>query len=192
MAEGRILPYLDIPLQHGSPRILKAMRRPAATERVLDRIHRWRSLCPDLTLRSAFIVGFPGETEADFETLLDFLREARLDRVGCFTYSPVDGAPANDLPGAVPEPVKEERMARFMEVQAGISRERLEAKVGRRLTVLVDALDEEGTAIARSGADAPEIDGLVFVEGETRLRPGDWAEVVVEDCSDHDLFARTV
>ncbi|MFP4160818.1 MAG: 30S ribosomal protein S12 methylthiotransferase RimO [Ectothiorhodospira sp.] len=192
MAEGRVLPYLDIPLQHGSPRILKAMRRPAATERVLDRIHRWRSLCPDLTLRSAFIVGFPGETEADFETLLDFLREARLDRVGCFTYSPVDGAPANDLPGAVPEPVKEERMARFMEVQAGISRERLEAKVGRRLTVLVDALDEEGTAIARSGADAPEIDGLVFVEGETRLRPGDWAEVVVEDCSDHDLFARTV
>ncbi|MFP4682650.1 MAG: 30S ribosomal protein S12 methylthiotransferase RimO [Ectothiorhodospira sp.] len=192
MAEGRVLPYLDIPLQHGSPRILKAMRRPAATERVLDRIHRWRSLCPDLTLRSAFIVGFPGETEADFETLLDFLREARLDRVGCFTYSPVDGAPANDLPGAVPGPVKEERMARFMEVQAGISRERLEAKVGRRLTVLVDALDEEGTAIARSGADAPEIDGLVFVEGETRLRPGDWAEVVVEDCSDHDLFARTV
>ncbi|MCG5534612.1 30S ribosomal protein S12 methylthiotransferase RimO [Ectothiorhodospira mobilis] len=192
MAEGRILPYLDIPLQHGSAPILKAMRRPAAAERVLERIQRWRALCPDLTLRSAFIVGFPGETEADFETLLDFIREARLDRVGCFTYSPVEGAPANALPGAVPEAVKEERMARFMEVQAGISRERLQARVGRRLTVLVDAIDEEGTAIARSSADAPEIDGLVFVEGEARLQPGDWAEVVVEDCSDHDLFARTV
>ncbi|MBK1691861.1 30S ribosomal protein S12 methylthiotransferase RimO [Ectothiorhodospira mobilis] len=192
MAEGRILPYLDIPLQHGSGPILKAMRRPAAAERVLERIQRWRALCPDLTLRSTFIVGFPGETEADFETLLEFLREARLDRVGCFTYSPVEGAPANALPGAVPGPVKEERMARFMEVQAQISRERLQARVGRRLTVLVDAIDEEGTAIARSSADAPEIDGLVFVEGGTRLQPGDWAEVVVEDCSDHDLFARTL
>ncbi|EHQ52355.1 2-alkenal reductase [Ectothiorhodospira sp. PHS-1] len=190
MADGRILPYLDIPLQHGSPRILKAMRRPAAAERVLERIRQWREVCPDITLRSTFIVGFPGETDDDFETLLDFIREARLDRVGCFTYSPVDGAPANDLPGAVPEAVKEARMARFMEVQAGISEARLAEKVGRRMRVLVDDLDEDGTAIARSSADAPEIDGLVFVEDGEALRPGDWADVEIIDASEHDLFAR--
>ena len=188
--EEKICHYLDIPLQHGSPRILKAMRRPAAAERVLERVRQWREVCPDITLRSTFIVGFPGETDEDFETLLDFIREARLDRVGCFTYSPVDGATANELPGAVPESVKEARMARFMEVQAGISEARLAEKVGRRMRVLVDDLDEDGTAIARSSADAPEIDGLVFVEDGEALRPGDWADVEIIDASEHDLFAR--
>ncbi|SEQ52855.1 ribosomal protein S12 methylthiotransferase [Ectothiorhodospira magna] len=190
MADGHILPYLDVPLQHGSPRILKAMGRPAATERVLDRIHQWREICPDITLRSTFIVGFPGETEQDFETLLDFIREAQLDRVGCFCYSPVEGAPANALPGAIPEAIKEARMARFMAVQAEISQARLAKKVGQRIRVLVDHRDEEGTAIARSSADAPEIDGLVFVSDGESLQPGDWAEVEIIDASEHDLFAR--
>lgn len=171
MAEGRILPYLDMPLQHGSEKILRAMRRPAATERVLDRVARWRRECPDLTLRSSFIVGFPGETEADFEVLLEFLQAAQLDRVGCFTYSPVAGAAANQLPGAVPERVKQRRQAEFMEVQSQISRSRLLAKVGRELIVLIDQV-EPNRLIGRSSADAPEIDGRVIVEGAWELDPG--------------------
>ncbi|ANB01405.1 ribosomal protein S12 methylthiotransferase [Ectothiorhodospira sp. BSL-9] len=192
MAEGRILPYLDVPLQHGSTRVLKAMRRPAATERVLERIHRWREICPDLTLRSTFIVGFPGETESDFQQLLEFIQEAQLDRVGCFTYSAVEGAPANALPDAVPEAVKEERLARFMEVQAEISQARLARRVGQKLTVLVDEIDAEGTAIARSAADAPEVDGLVFVEDGQGLAVGEFVQVEVEEASEHDLFGRRV
>ncbi|MGZ8216083.1 30S ribosomal protein S12 methylthiotransferase RimO [Methylomagnum sp.] len=188
MAEGKILPYLDIPFQHSSERILKLMKRPAATEDVLARIARWRSTCPDLTLRSTFIVGFPGETEADFEHLLGFLEEAQLDRVGCFAYSPVEGAAANGLPDAVPEAVKEERLARFMEVQARISAERLEARVGGREMVLVDEVVEEGT-VARSRADAPEIDGQVFIDGATHLEVGQFVEVVVEEADEHDMWA---
>ncbi|MGZ8242068.1 30S ribosomal protein S12 methylthiotransferase RimO [Methylomagnum sp.] len=188
MAEGKILPYLDIPFQHSSERILKLMKRPAATEDVLARIARWRNICPDLTLRSTFIVGFPGETEADFEHLLGFLEEAQLDRVGCFAYSPVEGAAANGLPDAVPEAVKEERLARFMEVQARISAERLEARVGGREMVLVDEVVEEGT-VARSRADAPEIDGQVFIDGATHLEVGQFVEVVVEEADEHDMWA---
>jgi ribosomal protein S12 methylthiotransferase len=188
MAEGLVLPYLDMPLQHGSARILKAMRRPAATERVLDRLARWRVDCPDLVLRSTFIVGFPGETEEDFEQLLAFLREARLDRVGCFAYSAVDGADANALPDPVPEPVKEERRARFMEVQAEISREKLATRLGQRLTVLVDAVEDDAI-IARSYADAPEIDGQVIIPGAWEIDVGDFIEVVVTEAGDHDLWA---
>jgi ribosomal protein S12 methylthiotransferase len=188
MAERRILPYLDVPFQHASPRLLKLMKRPAAAERNLERIRAWRAGCPDLTIRSTFIVGFPGETEAEFAELLQFLREAALDRVGCFAYSPVEGARANALPGAVPEEVKEERRARFMEVQAEISRGRLAAKVGSTFDVLVD--DIEGRiAIARSAADAPEIDGVVRVKGGKGLRAGDVASVRVTSAGDHDLEA---
>jgi ribosomal protein S12 methylthiotransferase len=187
MAEGKILPYLDIPFQHSSERILKLMKRPAAMEDVLARIDRWRNLCPDLTLRSTFIVGFPGETEADFEHLLGFMEEAQLDRVGCFAYSPVEGAVANDLPDPVPEEVKEERLARFMEVQARISAERLQARVGGRETVLVDEVVEEG-AVARSRADAPEIDGQVFIDGATHLEVGQFVEVVIEEADEHDMW----
>ena len=187
MAEGRILPYLDVPLQHAHPAILKAMKRPAAAEDSLRRIEAWRAACPDLTIRSTFIVGFPGETEAEFQTLLEFLEAAQLDRVGCFPYSPVAGAAANALPGQVPEEVRQERLERFMEVQARISAGRLRAKVGRRLRVLVDAVDEEG-AVARSAADAPEIDGLVFIEGEG-FEVGQWLDVQVTDSSEHDLWA---
>ncbi|MEJ5211764.1 MAG: 30S ribosomal protein S12 methylthiotransferase RimO [Burkholderiales bacterium] len=189
MAEGRILPYLDIPFQHASPRILKAMRRPAAAEDTLRRIERWREICPDLVIRSTFIVGFPGETEDDFQELLQFLEEARLDRVGCFTYSPVEGAAANALPDPVPEAVKEERRQRLMLVQEDISAQRLAARVGRRLRVLVDEVDEEG-AVARSFADAPEIDGLVYVTDGQSLKPGAFAEVIVTDSDVHDLWAR--
>jgi len=192
MQEGRVLPYLDIPFQHASPRILKLMKRPAATEKTLDRIRAWRAACPDLTLRSTFIVGFPGETEAEFEELLDFLDEAQLDRVGCFAYSPVEGATANNLPDAVPEEVKEERRARFMEKQAEISARRLEAKIGREMTVLVDEIDEEGDVIARSPGDAPEIDGVVFIQGVEGLNPGDFVQVRITDASDHDLWAEPV
>jgi ribosomal protein S12 methylthiotransferase len=188
MAEGKILPYLDIPFQHSSERILKLMKRPAAAEDVLARIDRWRSICPDLALRSTFIVGFPGETEADFERLLGFLEEAQLDRVGCFAYSPVAGAAANDLPDPVPEAVKEERLARFMEVQSRISAERLQARIGSRETVLVDEVVEEG-AVARSRADAPEIDGQVFIDGATHLEVGQLVEVIVEDADEHDMWA---
>lgn len=186
MADGLILPYLDIPLQHADMRILKAMKRPAAAEDTLRRIERWRSICPDITLRSTFIVGFPGETDAEFETLLQFLEAAQLDRVGCFTYSPVEGAAANALPDAVPEEVKEERHARFMEVQARISTARLQAKVGRTLAVIIDEVDAEG-AIGRSAADAPEIDGQVFVDAQG-LTVGDIVEVTVTGADEHDLF----
>ena len=186
MADGLILPYLDIPLQHAEPRILKAMKRPAATEDTLRRIERWRAVCPDITLRSTFIVGFPGETAAEFETLLQFLDAAQLDRVGCFTYSPVAGAAANALPDAVPEAVKEERYTRLMEVQARISAARLQAKVGRTLAVLIDALDAEG-AVGRSAADAPEIDGQVFVDTRD-VQVGDIVAVTVTAADEHDLF----
>jgi ribosomal protein S12 methylthiotransferase len=187
MADGQVLPYLDMPLQHGSPSVLKAMRRPAASERVLERLAGWRGLCPELVLRSTFIVGFPGETEEDFRVLLDFLREARLDRVGCFAYSPVEGAAANELPGAVPEALREERLARFMEVQAEISKEKLAGRVGQRLTVLVDEV-EEGRVVARSYADAPEIDGNVIVPGAWELDPGDFIEVEITRSGPHDLL----
>jgi ribosomal protein S12 methylthiotransferase len=189
MADGLILPYLDVPFQHGSPRVLQRMKRPAAAENTLERIHRWRALCPDLAIRSTFIVGFPGETEEDFEVLLDFLRQARLDRVGCFTYSPVAGARANALDGAVPEELKEERWHRFMQTQAEISRERLQSKVGTTQQVLVDAVDATG-ATARSKADAPEIDGQVLVRDGQGLAPGALVDVIVEEADDYDLFAR--
>ena len=188
MAEGRILPYLDVPFQHASPRILKLMKRPAASERNLERIRGWRAACPELTVRSTFIVGFPGETEAEFEELLAFVREAELDRVGCFAYSPVEGAKANDLPGAVPEAVKQERLLRFMQAQAEVSRRRLAAKVGREIEVLVD--DVEGRlAYARSSADAPEIDGIVRVKGAKGAKPGDFLRVRVTGAGEHDLEA---
>ncbi len=188
MAEGKILPYLDVPFQHASPRILKLMKRPASGEKNLERLRAWRAACPDITLRSTFIVGFPGETEAEFDELLAFLEEAQLDRVGCFTYSAVEGARANALPGAVPEEVKEERRARFMEVQAAISRAKLRAKVGRTLDVLVD---EAGPAsvVGRSAADAPEIDGVVRVNGMRGAKPGDIVRARVVLASDHDLIA---
>jgi ribosomal protein S12 methylthiotransferase len=189
MADELILPYLDMPLQHGSPAILKAMRRPAAAERVLERILDWRRICPELVLRSTFIVGFPGETEADFELLLEFLRAARLDRVGCFAYSPVDGAAANALPGAVPEEIKQERLARFMAVQAEISRAKLAERVGQRMIVLVDEVQDE-RIIARSHADAPEIDGNVIIDGAWEIDPGDFIEVQVTGSSEHDLMAQ--
>ena len=188
MAQGKILPYLDVPFQHASPRILKAMKRPASAENNLERIKGWRAVCPDITLRSTFIAGFPGETEAEFEELLDFIKEARLDRVGCFAYSPVDGATANELPGALPDEVREERCRRLMEVQEDISAELLAAKIGREITVLVDAVDDEGT-IARSSADAPEIDGLVFVNDYFDAEPGDFIRVTVVDADEHDLYA---
>jgi len=190
MAEGKILPYLDIPFQHASPAVLKAMKRPAAAEDTLERLAAWRKICPDLTVRSTFIVGFPGETEDDFEMLLDWLEEAQLDRVGCFKYSPVEGAAANALPGAVPEEVKEERYHRFMQAQAGISEARLAAKVGRTIEVLIDEVQGE-TATGRSHADAPEIDGQVSVDGRN-LKVGQrlWAKVTHADT--YDLFATAV
>ena len=191
MAEGKILPYLDVPFQHASPRILKAMKRPASAENNLERIKAWRAICPDLTIRSTFITGFPGETEAEFEELLAFIEEARLDRVGCFAYSPVEGAPANELPGAVPEEVREERRRRLMDVQADISAERLAAKIGREMIVLVDAVDEEGT-IARSQADAPEIDGLVMLNDFHDCEPGDFLRVRIVDADEHDLYAEPI
>lgn len=191
MAEGKILPYLDMPLQHGSERILQGMGRPAATEKVLDRLARWRQECPELVIRSTFIVGFPGESEADFEQLLAFLHEAQLDRVGCFTYSPVAGAAANAYPDRVPESLKEERLARFMEVQAAISREKLAAKVGQRMVVLVDEVEEE-RIVARGPGDAPEIDGQVLIGGGWELERGDFVEVEITGSDEHDLFAEPV
>ena len=187
MAEGKILPYLDIPFQHASQKVLKAMKRPANTDNVLQRIRKWREICPELVIRSTFIVGFPGETEEDFNILLDFLREAELDRVGCFTYSPVDGAAANALPDPVPEEVKEDRKARLMELQAEISARRLATRVGQTMTVLVDEIDEEG-AVCRSYADAPEIDGLVFVANSDGLQVGDWVTVQIVDSDEYDLW----
>ena len=191
MAEGKILPYLDVPFQHASRRILKAMKRPASAENNLTRVHRWREICPELTIRSTFIVGFPGETEADFDELLGFLEEAQLDRVGCFSYSPVEGATANALADPVPEEVKEERRERFMAAQERISAERLKRKVGKTLTVMVDEVGAEG-AVARSTADAPEIDGVVHVARSRKLEVGEFAQVRVNDSDAHDLYARAV
>ncbi|TAN05497.1 MAG: 30S ribosomal protein S12 methylthiotransferase RimO [Rhodanobacteraceae bacterium] len=188
MAEGRILPYLDVPFQHASPRILKLMKRPAHAEKTLERIRAWRKVCPDLTIRSTFIVGFPGETDAEFEELLDFLREATLDRVGAFAYSPVGGARANELPGTIPEELKEDRLERFMQVQAQISAAKLQCKIGRTLRVLVDAVDVGG-ATARSAADAPEIDGVVRIADGASLKPGQFADVRVTAAGEHDLAA---
>lgn len=192
MAEGKILPYLDVPFQHAHPRILKAMKRPGS-EYNMERINAWRAICPDITIRSTFITGFPGETEEEFQYLLDFLKEARLNRVGCFAYSPVEGAAANALPGALPESVRVERRERFMEVQSEISKELLREKVGKTIKVLVDeAPDEDGIATARSTADAPDIDGLVFIENNPNVKPGDFVDVKVTDSSDYDLFAEVV
>ena len=189
MADGKLLPYLDIPFQHASPRILKLMKRPGAVDKTLERIQRWRAICPEITIRSTFIVGFPGETDEDFEQLLSFLDMAELDRVGAFAYSPVDGARANDLPDAVPEEVKQERLARFMELQAQISAEKLERKVGTVQTVIIDEIDGE-LAIGRSKADAPEIDGLVQIQdgAAAGLKPGDFCEVRIMGSDEHDLF----
>jgi ribosomal protein S12 methylthiotransferase len=188
MAQGSILPYLDVPLQHASSRILKAMKRPANAENNLARIQQWRQVCPEITLRSTFIVGFPGETEAEFEELLAFLQEAQLDRVGCFAYSAVEGAAANQLPDAVPEEIKEDRRRRFMELQQEISRQRLAAKVGKTMTVMIDQVTDDGV-IARSSADAPEIDGLVYVEEACDVQPGDFIAVEITGSDAHDLFA---
>jgi ribosomal protein S12 methylthiotransferase len=187
MAEGQVLPYLDIPFQHASPKVLKAMRRPAHQETTLDRIDSWRATCPDLAIRSTFIVGFPGETEEDFTLLLDWLTEARLARVGCFKYEDVDGAAANALPGQVPQEVKEERYARLMQHQQAISAGVLAERVGKTIEIIVDEVDSEG-AIARSAWDAPEIDGNVYLNGETGLRPGDRACVMVEASDEYDLW----
>jgi ribosomal protein S12 methylthiotransferase len=189
MAQRKIVPYLDVPFQHASPRILKAMKRPANVENNLERIRAWRAICPEIALRSTFIVGFPGETEAEFEELLAFLEAAELDRVGCFAYSPVDGAAANALPGAPPERLKEERRARFMAVQASISARRLAAKVGRMLDVLVDRVEGD-RAVARSAADAPEIDGIVTIDDGAALVVGEFARVRIVGSDAHDLTAR--
>jgi len=189
MADGRILPYLDVPFQHGSPRILKQMKRPAAAENTLERIRRWREICPDLAIRSTFIVGFPGETDEDFQLLLDFLQAAQLDRVGCFTYSAVDGARANEFAGAVPEDIKEERWNAFMQTQAEISTARLRNKIGSIQQVLVDEVSENG-ALARSKSDAPEIDGVVHIPDGQELSPGMLIDVEIEDSDDYDLTAR--
>ena len=186
---GGLLPYLDVPFQHASPRILRLMKRPAAPEKVLDRVRAWRTAQPEITLRSTFIVGFPGETDGEFEELLQFLREAQLDRVGCFAYSPIEGAAANALPDPVPETVKEERRARFRAAQAAISASRLQSKVGRTLDVLVDAIDG-GAAIARSAADAPEIDGVVHIAERGAVKPGQFVRVRITAADEHDLHAR--
>jgi len=193
MAEGKILPYLDVPFQHAHPRVLKAMKRPASAEKNLERIAAWRALCPDITIRSTFIAGFPGETEEEFEYLLDFLREARLDRVGCFAYSPVEGAAANALPGQLPEEVREERRERFMQVQAEISAENLRKKIGTVQRVLIDeSEDEDGVAVGRTTADAPDIDGVIYVTTDRHLNPGDFVDVKVTDSRDYDLIGREV
>ncbi|MCR9105036.1 MAG: 30S ribosomal protein S12 methylthiotransferase RimO [Gammaproteobacteria bacterium] len=188
MAEGKILPYLDVPFQHGSPDVLRRMRRPAAAEKSLERIAAWRQTCPDITLRSTFIVGFPGETEADFNLLLDFIEEAQLDRVGCFEYSPVQGATANALPDHVPEDVKKARWETFMALQQKISARKLQAKIGRRIEVLVDHVDAQGI-VGRSSADAPEIDGKVYIDGEHDFAPGDFVAATVTAADDYDLWA---
>ncbi|WP_087687112.1 MULTISPECIES: 30S ribosomal protein S12 methylthiotransferase RimO [unclassified Pandoraea] len=195
MAEGHILPYLDVPLQHAHPDVLKRMKRPASGEKNLERIQAWRKACPDLTIRSTFIAGFPGETEAEFEYLLDFLKEAELDRVGCFAYSPVEGAKANELPGALPDEVREERRARFMEVAEEISAERQQRKVGKTIQVIVDEINQDG-GVARSAADAPEIDGLVYIEptakAAKRLKVGEFVNVTVTGADGHDLWGEVV
>ena len=189
MAEGLLLPYLDIPLQHASPKILKAMKRPGKIDRTLERIKQWREICPDLTLRSTFIVGFPGETEEDFQMLLDFLKEAQLDRVGCFKFSPVEGAPATEMADQVPEEVKEERFHRFMQLQQEISAERLKQKIGQTLDVIVDEIDEEGI-IGRTKADAPEVDGLVYIENLSGVpvKVGEFIKVTITHSDEYDLW----
>lgn len=195
MRDGKILPYLDIPFQHASPRILKLMKRPAHSENTLEKIKQWREVCPDLAIRSTFVVGFPGETEEDFQCLLDWLKQAKLDRVGCFTYSNIEGAPANDLPDPVPEEIKQERYERFMQVAQEISTQILKDKIGKRMTVLVDELDAEyPVAIARSYADAPEIDGNVFVEDidKSQIQPGQLLYVEITDADEYDLFAKLI
>ncbi len=191
MAAGKVLPYLDIPFQHASPTVLKAMRRPAHQEKVLERIRQWRDMVPDLTLRSTFIVGFPGETEDDFEQMLDWLEEAELDRVGCFKYENVEGAAARDLPDHVDEDEADERWQRFMEVQRQVSERRMAAKVGRTLEVIIDEVDDDG-ATGRSKGDAPEIDGNVFLDGETELRPGDIVRVEIDEADEYDLWGSVV
>lgn len=188
MADGKILPYLDIPFQHAGPRILKAMKRPGNAENTLDQIRRWRDTCPDLSIRSTFIVGFPGETEEDFQLLLDWLDEAQLDRVGCFEYSPVAGAKANELADPVPDDIKKDRWDRFMQTQQHISTNKLQQKIGRSLDVLIDEVTEEG-AVGRSYADAPEIDGLVFLDNATYLKPGDMVNATITDADEYDLWA---
>jgi ribosomal protein S12 methylthiotransferase len=189
MAEGLVLPYLDIPFQHASPNVLRAMRRPANEAKVLERIRSWREICPDIAIRSSFVVGFPGETEEDFAYLLRWLEEAQLDRVGAFRFEPVEGAAANALPGHVPEAVKEERYARVMELTARISAEKLAAKVGRRIEVIIDAVDADtGGATGRSKADAPEIDGEVHLRDAGQLAPGDIVPVIIEEADEHDLY----
>jgi ribosomal protein S12 methylthiotransferase len=188
MAEGLVLPYLDIPFQHAAPNVLRAMKRPANEARVLERLKSWREICPDIAIRSTFVVGFPGETEADFQYLLDWLDEAQLDRVGAFRFEPVEGASANALPDQVPEDIKEERYARLMERTAAISTAKLAAKIGRTLDVIIDVVDEEGGATGRSQADAPEIDGEVHLRDAERLKQGDIIRVTIEDADEHDLF----
>ena len=188
MADGLVLPYLDIPFQHASPTVLKAMKRPANEAKVLERLASWRAQVPNITIRSSFVLGFPGETEQDFQYLLDWMEEAQLDRVGAFRFEPVQGAAANDLPGAVPEQLKEERYARFMEKTAAISAAKLAAKVGRTLDVLIDAVDGDGGATGRSKADAPDIDGEVHLRDAVGLKPGDIVPVLIEDADEHDLF----
>ena len=191
MRDGKLLPYLDIPLQHANRRILKAMKRPASSENTLERIKNWRNICPDLTIRSTFIVGFPGETEDEFSELLDFLREAQLDRVGCFQYSPVEGAQANLLANPVPDDIKEERYHRFMQVQAQISYQRLQAKIGSQQTVLIDSITPEHI-IGRSKADAPEIDGLVYIQPYADAKIGTLVEISITDADDYDLFGTKI
>ena len=190
MAERRILPYLDVPFQHGSPRVLKAMKRPAAAENTLERIQAWRDICPDITVRSTFIVGFPGETESEFQELLGFIQEAQLDRVGCFQYSPVEGARANDIGEPVPDEVKQERWERFMELQQSISVDKLARRQGQQIEVLVDEVTGEG-AVGRSWADAPEIDGLVYLDGDS-LMPGHLVTAEVTGTDEYDLHARVI
>ena len=192
MAEGAVLPYLDIPFQHASPTVLKAMRRPANQEKTLERIAKWRATCPDLAIRSSFIVGFPGETEEDFQILLSWLEEAKLDRVGCFKYEPVDGAKSNELEGAVPQEIIEERWHRFMEKASAVSQARLDARVGTEVDVLIDEIDEEDGAIGRSYAEAPEIDGNIILEDEFGLSPGDMVRVRIEEAGEFDLFGALV
>jgi ribosomal protein S12 methylthiotransferase len=191
MSQGKLLPYLDIPFQHASPKILKAMKRPGQAEKVLERIQKWRDICPEIVIRSTFIVGFPGETEDDFQMLLDWLEEAQLDRVGCFKYSAVKGAKANEIEGQVDEDVKEERYARFMEKQQAISTNKLKAKIGTTMSVLIDEVDEEG-AIGRTFADAPEIDGMVYLNGETTLEAGQLVDVKIDHSDEYDLWASTI
>jgi len=192
MAEGKILPYLDIPLQHANPRILKAMKRPGKIDKTIERIKKWRNICPDITLRSTFIVGFPGETDDEFEELLDFLEEAQLDRVGAFAYSPVEGAVANELGNFVPEEIQQERLERFMHLQAQISADKLQNKIGQTMTVLVDSYSEEGLTLARSKADAPEIDGEVILDGFENVEVGDFVDVKIVAATEHDLIAKPI